>query len=430
MFTPSRRSLIKAAGAMGALSAVSMPWVARAATHRVVVVGGGPGGAAAAHYLKRLAPSLDVTLIEANPKHYTCFMSNEVVVGLRDIEKIAVGYDGLKKAGVNVVFDYVTGIDGAAKKIATKGGQSFAYDRCIVAPGIELKFGAIPGYSAEAAEILPHAYKAGPQTTLLKQQLEAMPDGGTFLMVAPPNPFRCPPGPYERASLVADYFKRHKPKSKVVILDPKDAFSKQKLFEEGWAKNFGYGTPDSMITWVSGKQGGAVTEIDVAGKSVLAGAGNFKGDVVNVIPPQSAGKIALDAGLAEKGWAVVDTRTFESKAVPGVHVIGDASVAAAMPKSGYAATSQAKAAAVAVIQLLKGGEVAPTTLINTCYSFIDKDYCFSIVGIYQANADGTALPELPDSGGISPLGQSEDYRMREARYAHSWFDNIVKDSWG
>lgn len=430
MFTPSRRSLIKAAGAMGALSAVSMPWVARAATHKVVVVGGGPGGAAAAHYLKRFAPDLEVTLIEANPKHYTCFMSNEVVVGLRDMEKIAVGYDGLKKAGVNVVFDYVTGIDGAAKKIATKSGQSFAFDRCIVAPGIELKFGAIPGYSAEAAEILPHAYKAGPQTTLLKQQLEAMPDGGTFLMVAPPNPFRCPPGPYERASLVADYFKRHKPKSKVVILDPKDAFSKQKLFEEAWTKNFGYGTPNSMITWVSGKQGGAVTEIDVASKSVLAGAGNFKGDVVNVIPPQSAGKIALDAGLAEKGWAVVDTRTFESKAVPGVHVVGDASVATAMPKSGYAATSQAKAAAAAVIQLLKGGTVAPTTLINTCYSFVDKDYCFSIVGVYQANADGTALPELPDSGGISPLGQSEDYRMREARYAHSWFDNIVKDSWG
>ncbi|MBV5335962.1 NAD(P)/FAD-dependent oxidoreductase, partial [bacterium] len=289
MLTPTRRSLLKYAGAAAAVSAVSTPWVARAAGHKVVVVGGGPAGAAAAHYLKRFAPDIDVTLIEANPTHHTCFMSNEVIVGLREMDKIAVGYDRLKKVGVNVVFDFVTAIDAGAKKILTQGGQSFAYDRCVVAPGIDFKFDSIAGYSAEAAEILPHAYKAGPQTLLLRKQLEAMPDGGTFVMVAPPNPFRCPPGPYERASLVADYFKRHKPKSKVVILDAKDAFSKQKLFEEAWTKQFGYGSADSMITWVSAKQGGSATEVDVAGKTVLAGAGSFKGDVINVIPPQTAG---------------------------------------------------------------------------------------------------------------------------------------------
>ena len=430
MFTPNRRSLLKFAAAGVATAGVSMPWAARAATQRVVVIGGGPGGATAAHYLKRFAPELDVTLIEANAKYHTCFMSNEVVAGLRKLDELAVGFDGLKKAGVKVVNDLVTGIDASAKTVATKGGQSFGFDRCIVAAGIDFKFDAVAGYSAEAAEILPHAYKAGPQTETLRKQLEAMPDGGTFVLVAPPNPFRCPPGPYERASLVADYFKRNKPKSKVVILDAKDAFSKQKLFEEAWTRFFGYGTPDSMITWVSAKQGGTVKEVDVAGRTVVAEAGKFKGDVVNLIPPQMAGKIARDAGLAEKGWAAIDARTFESKAVPGVHVIGDAAIATAMPKSGYAASSQAKAAAVAVIQMLRGQPVFSVPLINTCYSFINKDYCFSIAGIYEPSPDGATLAERTDAGGTSPLAKDDDYRLREARYAHSWFDNIVKDSWG
>ena len=230
-----RRGFLQYSGAALTLGGViAAPHVARAAGQKVVVVGGGPAGATAAKYLKLGDPSLEVTLIEANPEYYTCFMSNEVIGGDRNLDTLKVGYDGLAKRGVKVVHDLVTGIDAAGKTVSTKGGQKLAYDRCVVAPGIDFNFGGVPGYSEADIEKAPHAWKAGPQTALLRKQLEAMPDGGNFVIVAPPNPFRCPPGPYERASLVASYFKKHKPKSKVIILDPKDAFSKQGLFQQAW----------------------------------------------------------------------------------------------------------------------------------------------------------------------------------------------------
>ncbi|MGQ9365251.1 FCSD flavin-binding domain-containing protein [Azospirillum sp. ST 5-10] len=425
-----RRSFVALAGTAAAAGIVGAPRIARAAGPKVVVVGGGPAGATAARYLRRFAPAVEVTLIEANRDYHTCFMSNEVLAGERAMDAIRVGYDGLRKAGVSVVHDLVTGIDGTARTVTTAGGQSFAYDRCIVAPGIDFVYDSVEGYSAEAAEQAPHAWKAGPQTALLRRQLEAMPDGGTFVLVAPPNPFRCPPGPYERASLVAHYFKHHKPRSKVVVLDHKDAFSKQKLFEQAWTRLYGYGSDNSLIEWVPAAKGGKVGRVDVASLTVDTDFDAVKAAVLNLIPAQKAGRIAFDAGLTEGDWTPVDKKTFESKKVAGIHVLGDASDAATMPKSGYAANSQGKVTAAAVAALLRGEEAPEPSYLNTCYSIAGKDHGFSVAGVYTYDAAKNAIAEVAGSGGLSPLDAADADRRREVAYAHSWYRNIVADSWG
>jgi sulfide dehydrogenase [flavocytochrome c] flavoprotein subunit len=431
MFSTNRRNFVKGAAATAALGVIAAPRLARAAGFKVVVVGGGPAGATAARYLRRFDSSIDVTLIEANPNYHTCFMSNEVIGGDRSIDSLRVGFDGLKKLGVTVVNDLVTAIDPAARTVTTKGGQSFAYDRCIVAPGIDFNFAALEGYSAEAAETLPHAWKAGPQTTLLRRQIEARPDGGTFIMAVPANPFRCPPGPYERASLVANYFRQHKPKSKVLILDAKENFSKQRLFIEAWEKFYGYGTANSMIEWVPSNKSGEVVKVDAGTMSVETLDGTVhKGAVLNIIPPQRAGRIAFDAGLVEGNWVAVNKKSFESKKHPGIHVLGDASDATVMPKSAYSANSQAKVTAGAVVAMLKGQDAPTATLINTCYSIAGPEHCFSVAGVYRYVEAENKLAEIPESGGVSPLKASEEVRRREFAYAHSWFENIVRDSWG
>jgi sulfide dehydrogenase [flavocytochrome c] flavoprotein subunit len=256
----SRRNLIKAsvAGAAGMAAMGIMPRAfAGAEGKKVVVVGGGIGGATAAKYLKMFDKNLDVTVIEANPDYYTCFMSNEVIEGSRSMNSIKFGYKGLQAHGVKVVHDTVTEIDAAAKVVKVKGGQSFAYDRCIVSPGVDFKYDAVPGHTEEAANTTClHAWKAGSQTEALRKQLTDMPNGGTVVIIAPPDPYRCPPGPYERASLISAYLKENKPASKVVILDPKAAFSKQGLFVDGWTRHYGYGTEGAMIKWVAGDKGG------------------------------------------------------------------------------------------------------------------------------------------------------------------------------
>jgi sulfide dehydrogenase [flavocytochrome c] flavoprotein subunit len=426
-----RRKFLQLTGGAATLGGVvAAPHVARAAGQKVVVVGGGPAGATAAKYIKLGDPSLEVTLIEANADYYTCFMSNEVLSGERKVESLKVGYDGLKKHGVKVVIDLVVGVDGAAKTVTTKGGQKFAYDRCVVAPGIDLNYAGVPGYSEADIEKAPHAWKAGAQTALLRKQLEAMPDGGNFVMIAPAMPYRCPPGPYERASLVAHYFKMHKPKSKVIILDPKDAFSKQGLFQQAWTKFYGFGTPNSMIEWVGGSKGGKVKKVDVGAMTVEGEFETYKAAVLNVIPPQKAGKIAFDAGLAEGNWAPVDKSTMESKKVPGVHVLGDASDAATMPKSAYAANSQAKVTAAAVLAMLKGKPAPEPHYVNTCYSVAGLNHAFSVAGVYKYDKEKNAIAEIQGAGGLSKMDASEADRKRELLYAHSWFSNIKADSWG
>lgn len=426
----TRRDFLKLTGGASAASALGMLGLsesAHAAKHgkmgaHVVVVGGGFGGATCAKYLKRAG--VNVTLVEPSTKFITCPFSNYVIGGMQKIDTITHSYDGLRKHGVNVVHDTVTGIDAAGKSVKLKGGKTLKYDRLVVSPGIEFKWDAIKGYSEKASSVMPHAWKAGPQTLLLRKQLENMKDGGTFIMVAPPNPFRCPPGPYERASIVANYFKQHKPKSKVLILDPKDAFSKQGLFVDGWKKLYG-----NMIEWVPGKSGGKVISVNTKTMTVDAELAKHKGAVVNVIPAQTAGAIAIKAGLAnESGFCPVDPKTFESKIHKGIHVIGDSSIAGALPKSGFAANSEAKICASAIVAMFKGEPVPEESFVNTCYSLVGPTYGISVAGVYRISDKG--ITEVAGSGGVSPPQASDAFRADEAKYAYGWYASITADIWG
>ncbi len=426
----TRRDFLKftgGAGAAGTLSMFGLSGAAYGAKHgnmgaTVVVVGGGFGGATCAKYLKRAG--INVTLIEPSTKFVTCPFSNYVLGGTHKIENITHTYDALRKSGVKVVHDTVTAIDATARTVRLKGGKTLKYDRLVVSPGIDFKWGAIQGYSEQAAQKMPHAWKAGPQTLLLRKQLEAMKDGGTFILVAPPNPFRCPPGPYERASMVAYYLKNHKPKSKVLILDPKDAFSKQGLFQDGWKKLYG-----NMIEWVPGKAGGKVSAVDTRTMTVTGELDKFKGAVVNVIPAQTAGAIALKAGLAnESGFCPVDPKTFESKIHKGIHVIGDSSIAGALPKSGFAANSEAKMCASAIAAMIKGESVADVSFVNTCYSLIAPNYGISVAGVYRVTDKGIA--DVPGAGGVSPKEATDTFREEEAKFALGWYASITADTWG
>lgn len=427
----NRRDFIKLTGSAAVAGmVVGFPQIVGAAGKKVVIVGGGIGGATAAKYIRMADSSVEVTLVEPNADYHTCFMSNEVLAGERSIDSIRFTYDGLKGHGVNVVKDTVTAIDPAARTVTTAGGQTLSYDRCIVAPGISLLYDSVPGYSAEVAETVPHAWKAGPQTVTLRKQLEAMPDGGTVVIVAPPNPFRCPPGPYERASLIAHYLKNNKPRSKVLILDPKDKFSKQGLFTAGWKKFYGYGTDNSMIEWISGAAGGKVESFDAGSMTLQAAVESYKGDVINIIPAQRAGTIAQTAGLTDdSGWCPVNPKTFESTVHAGIHVVGDASIASPLPKSGYAANSEAKVCAAAVVDLLNGKEPGQPSYVNTCYSIVGKDHGISVAAVYRLGDDGK-IASVEGAGGLTPGDASEEMLKREVTFAHSWFNNITHDTFG
>ena len=327
----TRRKFIKVLGGAAAVSAIGFPMIAAAGGKKqVVIVGGGTAGATAAKYIRRADPSVEVTVIEPNEHYYTCYLSNEVLGGNRKLDTLRFGYDGLRKHGVKMVHDTVTAIDAAGRKVTTKDGRSFSYDRCIVAPGISFRDN-IEGYDAAAAEKFPHAWKAGSQTALLRKQLEAMPDGGTVLIAAPPNPFRCPPGPYERACQIASYLKNNKPKSKVLILDSKDKFSKQGLFTQAWERHY-----PGMVEWKKAADtGGGVMRVDAKAGTVSTDFDDYKPAVANIIPAQKAGTIAEVAGLTDDtGWCPVTGKTFESTIHKGIHVIGDAAIQAPLPKSG------------------------------------------------------------------------------------------------
>jgi sulfide dehydrogenase [flavocytochrome c] flavoprotein subunit len=421
----NRRNFIKIAGSAAAVSAVGFPAIAAAGGKKqVVIVGGGVGGATAAKYIRRADSSVEVTLIEPNKHYYTCFMSNEVIGGDRSMDSIKFGYDGLRKHGVTVVHDMVTAIDAKGRKVTTKGGKSFGYDRCIVAPGISF-VDNIEGYDAAAAEKMPHAWKAGPQTALLRKQLEAMADGGMVLIAPPPNPFRCPPGPYERACQIAHYLKSHKPKSKILILDSKDKFSKQGLFTQAWDRHY-----KGMIEWVKAVDtGGGVKSVNAAAGTVSTEFEEYKPAVTNIIPAQKAGTIAEVAGLTDdKGWCPVEGKTFESTLHKGIHVIGDAAIQSPLPKSGYAANSEAKVVAAAVVDLVNGREPGTPSWVNTCYSIVAPQDGISVAMVYNL-VDGK-VAKVKGSGGLTPMDSSPADRAREVQYAHSWFNNITNDIFG
>src|SRR5690625_1253684 len=349
----SRRHWISQVGktAIAGATLLSAPVYAGKAAGHVVVVGGGFGGATAARYIKRRDPAIRVTLIEQATTYLTCPFMNLHFGGLRTFDQQAHTFDDLRSAGIEVIHDYATDVDASAKTIRLRGGDTLSWDRLLLSPGIDFRWNALEGYDEQASLRAPHAWKAGEQTRLLKDQLEAMPDGGRFVMVVPENPFRCPPGPYERASMVAHYLKHNKPKSKILILDAKDAFSKQGLFQQGWKKFYG-----DLIEWVPLSDDGKVERVDVAELTVETEFGAVhKADVLNVIPPQKAGAIADAAGVTDgSGWVPVKPRTFESELVPDVYVVGDATIASPMPKSGFSANTQAKVAAAAIVNSLAG----------------------------------------------------------------------------
>ena len=303
-------------------------------------------------------------------------------------------------------------------------GSPLGYDRLVLAPGIDIRWEALPGYDEAAAKVMPHAWRAGEQTLLLRDQLEAMADGGTVVISIPANPFRCPPGPYERASLIAYYLKTKKPRSKLIVLDAKDSFSKQRLFQAAWQQLY-----PGLLEWVSLSDGGKVTSVDPMTRTLVTDFASYKADVANVIPPQRAGSIATAAGVADQtGWCPIDPVTFESRLQPRIHVIGDAAIAGAMPKSAFAANAQAKVCAAAVTVLLRDEEPSPPKLINTCYSLVAPDYGISIVGVYHAV--GKQLADVEGAGGLSPLEAPPDFRALEANYAAGWFRTITAETFG
>ena len=428
MSEQTRRTFLQTLGSVGAASAV-LGWPAigfgAGADGRVVVVGGGFGGASCAKYLKRLAPGLEVTLIEPNAQFVTCPFSNAVLAGLYDLDFITHDYTALRtKHGVEVVHSTVTAIDPSAKSVQLDDGSSRGWDRLVVSPGIALRWGAIEGYDESASVAMPHAWKAGGQTLLLRRQLEAMPDGGVVVMSAPRDPFRCPPGPYERASLIAHYLKQAKPRSKILLFDAKETFSKKPLFEQGWQALY-----PGMIEWIPESRGGAIEAVDVAGMTVQPTFGEAqKGDVVNIIPPQTAGRIAVDAGLADDtGWCPVDQRTFESRSHPGIHVIGDAAIANPMPKSGFSASSQGKVCAMAIVAALRGETMPEPSYVNTCYSLVGPDYGISIAAVYRIGDSG--IMGVEGAGGVSPADADAAFRRDEARYAVGWYQSTTADIW-
>lgn len=421
----SRRQWLGRVGktAVAGAALLSVPAYARPAAGKVVVIGGGFGGATAARYIKKRNPAIDVTLIEPSTTFYTCPFMNMHFAGLRTFDQQGHGFDDLRAAGINVIHDFAADVDASSKNITLAKGDTLPYDKLLLSPGIDIRWDVLDGYDEAASILAPHAWQAGEQTRILKQQLEAMPDGGTFLMVAPENPFRCPPGPYERASMVAHYLKHNKPKSKVLILDAKDAFSKQGLFQDGWNQVYG-----DLIEWVPLSDDGKVVRVDAQNLSVETAFGEIhQADVLNVIPPQKAGVIAHRAGVADaSGWVPVKHDTFESELVSDVYVVGDATIASPMPKSGFSANAQAKVAAAAIVNSLADKPTAQASFTNTCYSLIAPDYGISVGHLYAVQ-DGK-LSEA--SGGVSPKEATPTFRKLEAEYGESWYNAIALDIWG
>ena len=410
-------------GFLGATAATLAAPMVKAAGHgrpKVVVVGGGAGGATAARYIAKDSDGeIDVTLIEPTRTYYTCFFSNLYLGGFKELSDIGHSYGALaSNHGINVVHDWAVGVDRDAKSVSLAGGGSMAYDKLILSPGIDFVDGSVPGWDLSAQNAMPHAYKAGSQTELLKAQIMAMPEGGVFCMVAPPNPYRCPPGPYERISMVAHQLKANNPTAKILIVDPKEKFSKQGLFEEGWQNHYG-----GMIDRIGPDFGGNNVEVDPGAMTVNIDGSVENVDVCNVIPAMKTGRIAELAGVTDGNWAPVNAADMSSKADPDVYVLGDASQQGDMPKSGFSANSQAKVCANAVRGALTGSRVFPAKFSNTCWSLIDTNDGVKVGATYEATDEKIAKVD----GFVSQTG--EDAALRKATYEESegWYAGITSD---
>ncbi|MBI1384612.1 MAG: NAD(P)/FAD-dependent oxidoreductase [Rhizobiales bacterium] len=419
----TRRSLLASASA--AAATLALPSIVRGANPRVVVIGGGAGGATAARYLaKDSKGALDVTLVTPEPQFTTCFFSNLYLGGYRTFESITHDYKTLEGTfGIKVVHAMASAIDRDARTVALSDGSSLGYDRLVVSPGIDLKWESVPGYSEAASEIMPHAWKAGPQTQLLKAKLDALADGENIVMVAPPNPYRCPPGPYERVSMMAHVLKASgRTRSKVIVLDPKEKYSKQGLFAEGWEKHY-----PGMVEWIPASIHGGIESVDPAAGTVTTSLDTFKAGLGNIIPAQSAGSIALSAGLADdSGFCPIVPASMQSRMDENIYVIGDACIAGDMPKSGYSANSQAKVAAMAIRGALTGSRVFPAKYSNTCWSLIETEDGIKVGASYEPTDEKIAS----SSSFISKTG--EDAALRKATFEESlgWYAGITADMFG
>ncbi len=393
------------------------------AVGRVVVIGGGYAGATAAKYIRMWSPDIAVTMAEPNKHFVSCPLSNRVLAGTWQMSDITSSYDGLEARGVNIIHQTASAVDPEKQVVTLDDGEQLEYDRLIVAPGIELLYDNIPGMSdAASREVIPHAWKAGPQTALLRKQLEDMPDGGVYAITVPRSPYRCPPGPYERACQVAYYFSVSKPRSKVLVLDAnEDIVSKKGLFRKAWKERYA-----DIIEY---RPNNALVDVDVATRTAILDFDDVKADVLNVVPPQRAGRIARDAGLitANNRWCEVDFLTYESVAVANVHVLGDAIMAAPrMPKSGHMANQHAKVCAAAVIELLHGRQPDSSPLItNTCYSFVSDKDVIHVASVHEYNSDQRTMVAIKGAGGLSAAANEAEGLMAE-----SWGKNIWNDVLG
>jgi sulfide dehydrogenase [flavocytochrome c] flavoprotein chain len=419
-----RRRFLAGTGAVVFAGHLARPALAQAKP-RVIVIGGGPGGATAAKYIaKDSNGAIEVTLVEPQRAFTTCFHSNLFLGGFRDWASITHSYDKLASGyGVRLVHQAAAAIDRNARTIRLADGAGMGYDRLVVAPGIDLRFDSVPGYSEQAAEVMPHAWKAGPQTQALKKQLDALGDGSLIVMVAPPNPYRCPPGPYERVSMMAHVLKAkgHKT-SRIVVLDPKDSFSKQGLFQEGWERHY-----PGMVEWQDPKMHGGIKGVDPSAMTVRTDLETYKAALVNVIPAQMAGKIARDAGLANQtGWCPVDPASMKSASDPNVYVVGDACIPGDMPKSAFSANSQAKVAAMMVRGELAQARTFPARYTNTCWSLIETDDTVKVGGAYEAK-DGKIAAV---STFVSQKGETPEVRRQTQAENMGWYSGFTADVFG
>ena len=420
--TLNRRLFLGTGAAAAATLAAPTAFAAGHGKPHVVVVGGGAGGATAARYIaKDSKGEVAVTLIEPTRQYYTCFFSNLYLGGFKEMDDLGHSYGGLAAGGVNVVHDWATGVDRDAKTVALAGGGSVSYDKLILSPGIDFVDGAVEGWDLSAQNAMPHAYKGGSQTELLKAQLMAMPQGGTFAMVAPPNPYRCPPGPYERVSMVAHFLKANNPTAKIIVADPKAKFSKQGLFQEGWANHY-----EGMVDWIGDDFGGGNVSVDPNAMTVTIDGEVTKVDVCNVIPAMKAGHIAAVAGVTDGNWAPVNAADMSTKADADIYVLGDAAQQGDMPKSGFSANSQAKVCANAVRGALTGSKVFPAKFSNTCWSLIDTNDGVKVGATYEATDEKIAKVD----GFISATGETAELRKATYEESEGWYTGITTDMFG
>ena len=387
---------------------------------KVVVIGGGAGGATAARYIaKDSKGAIDVTLIEASKHYYTCFYSNLYLGGFRDYGSIGHSYDRLSSNhGVNVVHDWAISVDTSAKKVKLGSGSSVSYDKLVLSPGIDIKYESINGYSPEAQTRMPHAWKSGTQVKVLRDQVLNMKKGGTFVMVPPPNPFRCPPGPYERVSMVAHLLKAKNPTGKIVVVDPKNKFSKQGLFMAGWEKHY-----PGMVEWIDADTHGGIKNVNPDTMEIETDLDTFKADVACVVPAQRAGAIAMNAGVTDGDWSPIVPETMQSRADSNIYVLGDASVASAMPKSGFSANSQAKVAANHVRGALTDSKVFPARFSNTCWSLVATNDGIKVGANYKG---GSEKIEVVDKF-ISKTDEDSALRKKTYQEANAWYSGITSD---